>query len=193
LRVCVFCSSSDAVDSMYVDKARRLGALLARGGHVLVYGGAATGLMRAVAEGAVEHGAHVLGIMPRAMPRAMVEYGLAFDGLDQLVVTETMAERKAEMERQADAFIVLPGGFGTLEELFQVLVEKQLGVIQAPVLLVNLYAYWGKLLDVMEQIYSLKFAKEDFRALYEVCEDVDDAVARLSEPGMHRKLPSKWF
>jgi len=189
LRVCVFCSSSDAVDGMYVDKARRLGALLARGGHVLVYGGAATGLMRAVAEGAVEHGAHILGIMPRAM----VEYGLAFDGLDQLVVTETMAERKAEMERQADAFIVLPGGFGTLEELFQVLVEKQLGVIQAPVLLVNLYAYWGKLLDVMEQIYSLKFAKEDFRALYEVCEDVDDAVARLSEPGIHRKLPPKWF
>ena len=189
MRVCVFCSSSDAVDGVYVESARRLGVLLAQSGHNLVYGGAATGLMRAVAEGAADTGAHVLGIMPRAM----VDYGLAFDGLDELIVTETMAERKAEMERRADAFVVLPGGFGTLEELFQVLVGKQLGSIRAPVLLVNLHGYWARLLHAMELIYALRFAKEDFRALYDVCADVADAVARLSEPESNRELPPKWF
>jgi cytokinin riboside 5'-monophosphate phosphoribohydrolase len=189
LRICVFCSSSDAVDGIYLKSAQRLGALLARNGHDLVYGGAATGLMRAVAEGAAENGAHVLGIMPRAM----VEYGLAFDGLDDLIVTETMAERKAEMERRADAFLALPGGFGTLEELFQVLVEKQLGDISAPVLLVNLNGYWDRLLEVLEQFYALHFAKEDFRALYAVCSDVEGAVACLSEARNDTALPPKWF
>lgn len=187
--MCVFCSSSDAVDGAYLDQARRLGELLGRAGHDLVYGGARTGLMRAVAEGAAAQGAHVMGVMPRAM----VGYGLAYEGLDDLVVTANMAERKAQMERRADAFIVLPGGFGTLEELFQVLTAKQLGEIRAPVLLVNVNGYWDKLLAVMEQFYALRFAKEDFRALYEICDDIEQAVARLNEPAADRAMPPKWF
>ncbi|MGC9360316.1 MAG: LOG family protein, partial [Anaerolineae bacterium] len=99
----------------------------------------------------------------------------------------------AEMERRADAFIVLPGGFGTLEEFFQVLVGKQLGDIRAPVLLVNLYGYWEKLLEVLEQFYALRFAKEDLRALYDVCADAEDAVARLNEPASDTALPPKGF
>jgi len=189
LRVCVFCSSSDAVDGGYLDQARRLGELLGRAGHDLVYGGARTGLMRALAEGAVAHGAHVMGVMPRAM----VDYGLAYEGLDELVITDNMAERKAQMARLADAFIVLPGGFGTLEELFQVLTAKQLAEIQAPILLVNVNGYWNKLLALMEQFYALRFAKEDFRMLYEVCDDVEQVVARLNAPPARDALPPKWF
>lgn len=189
LQVCVFCSSSDAVDGLYREQGRRLGELLGRCGHDLVYGGAGTGLMRAVAEGAASQGARVTGIMPRAM----VEYGLAFDRLDELVVTASMAERKAEMERRADAFMVLPGGFGTLEELFEVLVAKQLGDLRAPVLLVNVRGYWDRLVTVMEQFYALRFAKEDFRALYLVCGDVEEAVARLDDLPPTEALPAKWF
>jgi len=189
VRVCVFCSSSDAVDGCYRDAALRLGEQLGAAGHELIYGGAGTGLMRAVAKGAASQGAHVTGIMPRRM----VDYGLAYEGLDDLVVTESMAERKTEMERRADAFVVLPGGFGTLEELFEVLVAKQLGELRAPVLLVNVRGYWDRLLDVMEQFYALRFAKEAFRALYAVCDDADEVVARFEDDSPAEALPDKWF
>ena len=113
LSICACCSSSSAVDSVYRDAARDLGRLIATRGHTLVYGGGTPGLMGDLARAVKEGGGRVFGVIPRRL----VEFGLAYAHADDLVVVETMAERKAQMIAHADAFVALPGGFGTLEEV----------------------------------------------------------------------------
>jgi len=127
--VCVFCSSSLAIDPQHVELADRLGTLLAQRGHSLVSGGGRVSMMGAVARAARAGGAHTLGVIPEAL----VGLEVADDDADELVVTPGMRERKALMDERADAFVVLPGGLGTLEELFEVWVARSLGMHDKPV------------------------------------------------------------
>ncbi|NLG51002.1 MAG: TIGR00730 family Rossman fold protein [Chloroflexi bacterium] len=187
MRICVYCSSSSRVDEAYFEIARELGQMLAAGGHTLIYGGANIGLMGTLASAVKEAGGQVVGVIPCALR----DYGLVYEGSDEIIVTETMAERKAIMERRAEAFIALPGGFGTLEELLEVLTLRQLRYLDYPIVVLNANGFYDVLLAHFERLYDEQFANPGFRQLYYVALDAADAM-RYLETAESAPLPSKW-
>lgn len=174
--VCVYCSSSNQIDDRYKDAARELGRLLAQREHTLVYGGGRVGLMGELARAVHEADGRVVGVIPEALKQ--VE-GVAYDVADEMIVTFTMQERKNHMFTRADAFIVLPGGFGTLEELLEVLTLRQLGYHDKPIVLVNTNGFFDRLLEVFEQFYEEKFAHPDRARSFHVAEGPGEAIAFL--------------
>lgn len=188
MRICVYCSSSSAVDEVYSRAAHELGQLLASRGHSLVYGGANVGIMGELAKAVKAAGGQVMGVIPRRFQ----EYGLAYEQADEIVVTESMAERKALMERHADAFVALPGGFGTLEELVQVMTLKQLGYVRGPIVLLNIAGFYDHLLAHFERFYRQCFAKPAYRRLYHVTDSPQGAMNYI-DGYVDTALPQKWF
>ena len=188
MRICVYCSSSSAVAPVFAGAARKLGHLIGQRGHDLIYGGSTTGTMGLVAAAAHEAGAHVIGVLPEQM----VPYGIANEQADEMIVTATMAERKATMEARAEAFVALPGGFGTLEELSQALTLKQLGYHACPITLINVDGLYDHLLAFFEALYAGQFAKEAYRQLYRVTETPEAALDYI-EGYQETALPNKWF
>ena len=186
--ICVYCSSSDAVLHEYVAAAEALGKGIGGRGLTLVFGGCNVGLMGAVARATKEAGGSVTGIIPDNMHNR----GLLFDGCTDVKVTHDMASRKLAMEEAADAFIALPGGFGTLEEITQAITLKQLQYHTKPIVLVNTHGFYDKLLDFLEHTYELKFAKATYRELYHVAANAEQVFKYLDqyEPP---QLESKWF
>jgi uncharacterized protein (TIGR00730 family) len=144
--VAVFCSASDGANRAYRAAAESLGRTLAQHGLGLIYGGGNTGLMGAVADGALTAGGHVVGVIPHAL----AELEVAHQGLTELHLTDTMHTRKAMMAARADAFFVLPGGFGTLEEMFEVLAWQTLKLHAKPVVLLNIAGFFDTLLGFLD-------------------------------------------
>ena len=175
MHVCVYCASSSTVPAAFFQAAHAIGTGMARRGWPLVYGGGSVGLMGSVAEAVQEAGGRVIGIIPQALLEREVGYTRA----DELVVTQTLRERKQIMEDRADAFIALGGGFGTLEELLEILTLRQLGYHTKPIILVNTDGYYDPLLAQFEQLYALGFADERNRALYHVVRNPAEAFAVL--------------
>lgn len=173
--ICVFCSSADLVDKIFFNTAETLARKLAENGFKLVYGGAKIGLMGCLARTAKENGVPVSGIIPQKIH----DFGLGFEATDQYTITPDMRSRKQAMLEQSDAFIALPGGFGTLEEFTEVLTLKQLGYHQKPLILINVENFFGPLLEFFESLYHKSFAKSGYRQLYFVAENVSDAFAYL--------------
>jgi uncharacterized protein (TIGR00730 family) len=159
--ICVYCGSSDAVDRDYLSAARNLGALLAAGGRSLIYGAGRTGLMGSVADGALANGGRVIGVIPQNF----FTPALAHNGLTELEVVETMHIRKARMAELADAFIALPGGFGTFEELFEILTWAQIGLHHKPIGLLNTHNYFDPLLKMVEHALQEGFIYAEHRLL----------------------------
>ena len=149
MKICVFCSSSDAVGEGYRRDAAELGRLIGSAGHSLVWGGGDVGLMGAVARGAKAAGAAVVGVIPSFMNKP----GVAYDQADELIVTADMRERKALMEDMAEAFIALPGEFGTLEEITEVITLRTFGVWAKPLVLVNTSGFYDPLRELFERYY----------------------------------------
>jgi uncharacterized protein (TIGR00730 family) len=176
--VTVYCSSSSDIRPAYFDAARALGAAIALSGWILVYGGNRIGLMGAVADAAREAGGKVVGITPQLL----VDHGIADEHCDELVVTPGMRERKALLEQRADAFIALPGGLGTFEEVFEIIVGRVLGVHDKPIVLLNIENYYGPLLTAIEHGIGQRFIRPKARAAYFVAEGVDAAIAHLRNP-----------
>lgn len=174
--ICVYCSSSDRLDGAYVRVAEALGRRLAERGYTLVYGGGAVGLMGVVARAVHDHGGRVFGVIPEALK---AREGVAYDVADELIVTETMQARKAIMFTRADAFVVLPGGFGTLEEFMEVLTLKQLRYHDKAIALVNTNGFYDPLVELFEHFFRERFAHERYRTLYHLAPDPDDALAYL--------------
>jgi hypothetical protein len=152
--VCVFTGSSPGARPGYLEAAAALGTALARRGLTLVYGGARVGLMGAVADAALAGGGRVLGVMPRAL----VDREVAHQGLTELIITADMHTRKARMAGLADAFLALPGGYGTLEELFEVITWRQLGLHRKPIGLMDHEGYWNGLRDFLDHMKVEGFA-----------------------------------
>lgn len=150
-----------------------MGRLLAGGGHTLVFGGGNRGLMGEVARAVHEGGGAVFGVIPEALKS---REGIAYELADELVVTQTMQERKAIMFTRADAFVVLPGGFGTLEELMEVLTLKLLGYHGKAIVLVNSGGFYDPLLALFEHFYQERFASEQSRSLYFVADTPEEAM-----------------
>lgn len=188
MHICVYCSSSSVVDDVYAQAARELGRLIGARRHVLVYGGCDLGLMGELGRAVKAAGGQVIGVIPRRL----AEYGLAFAGADELLVVESMAERKALMEERAEAFIALPGGFGTLDELFQTLTLKQLGQLRGAIVLLNVARFYDHLLAHLERLYQWNFAKAEFRRLYHVATNPIEALEYI-ESYTSFELPRKWF
>jgi len=184
----VYCSSSSAVDRRHVEVARALGGALAERGDVLVWGGATVGLMGEVARAARAAGGRTVGVIPESL-RAVE---IADHAADELVVTADMLTRKRELADRADAFVALPGGFGTLEELLEQLTGRLLGFHDKPVVLVDVAGFWQPLLELFEHLYREQFARPESRAAYAVVTDVDGVLRAIDAPA-GATLPSKWL
>ena len=161
----------------YRAEAVALGRMLGEAGLGLVYGGAQVGLMGALADAALAHGSEVIGVIPRSL--AGVE--VAHQGLSKLVLVETMHERKALMAQEADAFVALPGGFGTLDEFFEVLTWAQLGIHQNPCVMVNTGGYYDRLLSFLEGATEQGFLKPENRAYIHVACSAAEALQRTQQ------------
>jgi uncharacterized protein (TIGR00730 family) len=160
--VCVYCGSSDDIKKEYLDAARRMGNAIAHRGLQLVYGAGSTGMMGAVADGALEEGGEVIGVIPSIFNTPQ----LAHSRLTRLEVVDNIHLRKARMIELADGFIALPGGFGTLEELFEILTWAQIGLHDKPVGLLNTNNYFDPLLALVEHAYKEGFIYTEHRELY---------------------------
>lgn len=182
MRVCVFCSSSERVEPRLLDQGRELGASLAAAGHEVVYGGTALGTMGAVAEGAREAGGRVTGIIPQFL----VDRGIADEACDELVVTPDLLERKREMLARADAFLTLPGGLGTLDELLEVVTHVYLGRLETTVVLLDAEGFFDGLIDVLRDLQHRNLARAPEELLH-VHARVAAAVAELESPA--RRMP----
>ena len=176
MRVCIYASSSDYAHSDFTDDARRVGELLAQAGCEIVYGGGSRGSMGAVADGALDAGGRVIGILPRFM--ADLEWG--HPGLTHLELVGDMRERKHRLLSDSDAVLALPGGCGTLEELFEAITLKRLGIYHNPILLLNTRDYWSPLLKFMqEQVIDQHFMNPEHRDIWRLLsrpDEVFDAV-----------------
>lgn len=185
--VCVFCGSSIGTRPEYAEAARHLGRELARRGLVLVYGAGDVGLMGILADAALEAGGQVVGMIPRAL----VEREVAHRGLTELHVVETMHQRKALMADRSEAFLALPGGYGTLDELFEILTWAQLGIHQKPIGLLNVAGYFDPLLAWIDHGVAEEFLRPRHRNLLLVSREVTELLeAVLSAPP--QPATSKW-
>lgn len=173
--VTVYCSSSRHVAPVYFDAARELGTAIARSGWQLVYGGNRVGCMAALADAARAAGGKVIGITPQLL----VDQGIADDHCDELVVTSGMRERKALLEERGDAFVALPGGLGTLEEVFEILVGRVLGYHQKPVVILNVTGFYDPLLAMLENGVRQGFIKARARDAWLVAGNVTEAIESL--------------
>lgn len=189
-RICVFCGSSSRVGESYREAATAFGRLIAERGDVLVYGGGRVGLMGLVADATLAAGGRVTGIIPRFLMNLEVGHG----SVSELVVTGSMHERKAEMYDRADAFVVLPGGLGTLDETIEVLTWSQLRLSDKPVVLVDVDGYWQPLLALIDHTIAAGFTRPENRALFRVVPTIDevyDAIAAFPAPTAD--VSAKWL
>ncbi len=173
--ITVYCSSSASLAPHYYDAGAELGRAIAVNGWKLVYGGNAIGLMKTVADATRAAGGKVIGITPQLF----VDKGLEDKDCDELVVTNTMRDRKAILEERGDAFVALPGGIGTFEEVFEIIVGKQLAHHNKPIIFLNIANYWNPMLAMIETAIEQKFIKPKARNLYFVAANVPEAIEHL--------------
>jgi uncharacterized protein (TIGR00730 family) len=174
-RLCVYCGSAGRVSETYRQAARDVGAALAREGIELVYGGGRIGLMGLCADAAVAAGGRVTGIIPRHLHDVEVGH----HGLTRLLVTENMHERKRLMFEMSDAFLVLPGGLGTLDETFEIVTWRQLGLHDKPIVVIDIGGYWQPLQAMVQHIVDSGFARPAVLSLFKIVPSVEAAFAAL--------------
>lgn len=174
---CVFASSSPSVDTIYFAASEKLGTILAKRNIELIYGGGKNGLMGAIAKAVKSNGGKVTGVIPEAI----FKHGVAFCDADDMIVTATLRERKSVMEERSDAFIALPGGFGTLEELLEIITLKQLGFHQKPIVILNVNSFYDSLEKLFAHLYQQNFAQPVFRQLYHLAQNVEDVFLYLDQ------------
>ena len=185
--LCVYCGSNVGASPEFVAAARNLGAAMARRGITLVYGGGHVGLMGAVADAVLEAGGAAIGVITEQLVAAEV----AHTGLTSLEVVADMHQRKARFEVLSDGFIAMPGGFGTVEEVIEVLTWNQLGLIRKPVVLFDVARYWTPLFAWMDASVEAGFVRTSHRMLAQRARTVDEAIALALAPVP--ETPSKWL
>lgn len=172
MKIAVFCASANLVEDVFFEAARELGKRIGEEKWQLVYGGTNIGLMREVSESAMQTGAWVTGVIPECIKNR----GVAATDINELVVTTDMKERKHILREQADAFIALPGGWGTLEEITEVITLKQLGIHHKPVVFLNIAGYYDLFRNFIEEIRLKGFVSSTYEHLYYYAEKVEDAI-----------------
>lgn len=185
--VCVFCGSSPGADPSFVAGARALGAAIAATNRTLVYGGAKVGLMGAVADSVLSAGGKAIGVIPQAL----VDREVAHGGLSELHVVSSMHERKMLMAELSDAFVAMPGGLGTLEELFEVWTWAQLGLHQKPIGLFGPKAFFAPLLQYLDHLVTQQFVRPEYRRMVTLDDDATTLLDRLERH--HPSNVAKWI
>jgi uncharacterized protein (TIGR00730 family) len=181
--VCVYCGSSTRVDQVYQEAALRLGEILARANMGVVYGGGKLGLMGLIADSTIAHGGQVVGFIPKLLTK----YEGAHPNLTEIHIVDTMHTRKRLMSERADAFVILPGGFGTLDELFEILTWRQLQMHDKPIIVVNINHYWDPLKSLIHNVVEEKFATPAHAQFVHFVNSVDEVLNVLissPEPGV---------
>ncbi len=184
--ICVYCGSRNGVDPRHVEAARALGTQMAQAGIELVYGGGRIGLMGVTADAVLAGGGKVCGIIPHHLQTVEVGH----QGLTELHVVDSMHVRKQMMFERSDAFVVLPGGIGTLDETFEMITWRQLRLHDRPVVVVDIAGYWQPYIQMIDHIIGQGFAGAEIRRLYDVvdtAEGVLPLLARLPEPAIPAK------
>ncbi|MCA9068810.1 MAG: TIGR00730 family Rossman fold protein [Planctomycetaceae bacterium] len=182
-RICVFCGSKPGNDPAFQNQAAELGRCLVANGLELVFGGGRVGLMGVVADAVLAAGGHVIGVIPEML--ATVE--LLHSGVPEMHLVDSMHTRKATMAELADAFIALPGGYGTLEELFEIITWAQLGIHQNPIGLLNVNGFYDPLVEMIDHMIAADFIKPHNRDLF----FVENEPAKLLEHLSHHKMPTQ--
>lgn len=184
--ICVFCGSSIGDNAVYSEKAKELGSLIALQQKRLIYGGGNVGLMGIIADEVLKHGGEVTGVIPHFL----FEWEVGHEGLTELIKVDSMHERKLKMSKLADGFIAMPGGFGTLEELSEILTWIQLSIIQKPVGLLNVNGFYDHLVAQMDHMVKEKFLKPENREMVMVSDNSEELV-RMMESYKFQKT-TKW-
>ncbi len=169
-RICIYCSSSNNLPEKFYQFAQILGERIGKDGYNMVYGGTTAGMMGVIANNAIKNGADVIGVIPERI----ASFGLKHPDLAKVIITKDMRERKAVMEKFAGVFAAAPGGFGTFEEIFEILVAKQLGYHNKPVIFLNFDNYYSNMLKMFDTVYENKFAKEEMKQLYFIADSIDE-------------------
>ena len=188
--VCVYCGSSPGRDEIYAKAGHLLGRSLAKSGLRLVYGGGTKGIMGAVAEGALKAGGKVTGIIPRFLINKEATE-TALDRLDELLITDNMHERKHKMFEKSDAFVALPGGIGTVEEIVEVMTWGQLGHHRKPIVFANVKGFWNPMLALLDHMGSEGFIHTAQRVKPLVVEDPEAIVAAIMVAGSSVDAPTE--
>ncbi len=173
--IVVFCGSSEGYNEVYKDTAYELGAIMAERKYNLVYGGAKIGIMGALAEGALQNGGKVTGVIPKFLRTKEV----AHESLTEMVLTETMHERKLKMYELSDGIIAMPGGWGTMEELFEMMTWAQLGLHPKPIGILNVHGFYEPLLALLHMMTEEGFLQEIYREMVLVSDDIFDLLEKM--------------
>jgi len=185
--IVVFCGSSEGTDPEIVESAYRLGAKMAQDGITLVYGAAKIGVMGKLAQGALDEQGKVIGVIPDFLKLKEVFH----DGLTQLIITKNMQQRKLKMHELSDAILTLPGGYGTMEELFEMITWAQLGLHQKPIGLLNINGFYDELLAMLRTMVTKGFLKQDHYDMLLVDNTIDGLLDKMKN---HQPLPlPKWI
>lgn len=177
MKICVYGASSNQIDRTYLQAGEALGLAMAKRGHSLVFGGGANGLMGAAARGMTAGGGEIIGVAPRFFDAD----GILYPHCTEFIYTETMRERKAIMEERADAFIMTPGGIGTLEEFYEIVTLRQLGRHSKPVAILNTNGYYKPVLDMWEQAIAQGFMTPACRELFVMSDDPETLLDMLEQ------------
>jgi len=167
--VCVFCGARNEVPKAHLDEGKLFGDMLAKRGIRLIYGGGDCGVMGAVANAVLKSGGQVTGVFPMSLKNIENEHS----ALSEIIMVESMHERKRIMFERCNAIVVLPGGFGTMDEMFEIITWKQLKFHQKPIVIFNHLGYWDRLVDLMENIIEKGFARPETRDLYQVVDSLE--------------------
>lgn len=188
--LCVYCGSSGNVRESHRIAAQELGTNLAKSGIRLIFGGGRIGLMGIVADAVLDAGGTVTGVIPKFLQAREVGH----TGCTELVVTENMHDRKFQMAALADAIVVLPGGLGTLDEAFEILTWKQIGLHDKPVIFADIDSFWSPLVVLIENQIAENYVREEHRSLFSVAESIADIFPLLkSLPASTISLQAKWI
>jgi uncharacterized protein (TIGR00730 family) len=188
--VCVYCGSSSRVDQIFKDAAVALGKSIADNGWNVVYGGGRVGLMGLVADSALGAGGKVVGIIPKHIQAREIDH----TDLTELHIVDSMHIRKQMMVDRSDAFVILAGGLGTLDEFFELLTWKQLGLHDKPIVMVNIQGYWTKMLEAIKHIADEKFMRVEDFGMFQVVDSIEDVPGAILRAPQERFDPSsKWI
>ncbi len=176
-RICIFCASSNKVAKEHLEAASEIGKILSDQGITVVYGGGSVGSMGALANSVLNHKGHILGIIPKFM----MELGWGNTKIPEMIIVETMAERKTKLIENADAVIALPGGTGTIDELMEVLALKKLGIFTKPIIILNTCGFYDHLLMLFEHMIINNFIRPEHKKLYEIAIKPEEIMKKINE------------
>lgn len=176
MNICVYCSASEKIDQKFKTLAYNTGQYMAQNNYPLVFGGGCYGMMGAVSNGIVENSGYAIGFIPEHLKGKEGKN----TNIQELYVVDSMHTRKLKMSEKSDAFLILPGGFGTLDEFFEIMTWKQIGLHNKPIIILNAFGYWEPLMTLMNNVIDLEFAHPDHREIFKVIDHIDELPLILS-------------